>query len=228
MTLTRFVPALTLWAALAMPLAAWAQETTADPAAPAPDAAAPAVSTENQLPLGQEVPDQGIGSTYSAATFEAWDQRCAKSGTDVDPCQLYQLLKDQAGTSVAEITIFGLPEEAAGEAVAGATFIAPLETLLTSGLQLQVDAGKPKAYPFAFCAQLGCVVRLGFTQAEIDAMKKGNELTAVIVPFVAQDEKVILKVSLKGFTAGYDAVNAANAKADAAAKAAEPAPAASP
>ena len=103
-----------------------------------------------------------------------------------------------------------------------------METLLTAGLTLQIDAGKPKVYPFAFCADLGCVVRLGFTTAEIEAMKKGAKMTAMIVPFVAQDRKVTLNISLKGFTKGYEAVNAANVKADAAAAAAAPAPADAP
>ena len=50
--------------------------------------------------------------------------------------------------------------------------------------------------------------------------KKGANATMTIVPFVAPDQKVELKVSLKGFTAGLDAVAAANKLADAAAAAA--------
>lgn len=229
MTAIRLSPALALCAVLALAMPLWAQETTADPVAdpaPATDPAAPATPAEEALTMGQEVGADGLGSTYSAGTFEAWDQRCVKSGTEADPCQLYQLLKDKAGTSVAEITIFNLPP--GGEAVAGATFIAPLETLLTEGLTMQIDGAKPKAYPFAFCGQIGCVVRLGLTSGELDALRKGNAITVVIVPFVAQDETVTLTVSLKGFTAGYEAVTAANDKADAAAKAAEPAPATTP
>lgn len=225
MTIKRFASAVAFCGAMALPLALWAQETTTDPAVPAPaDTTAPAAPADS-LTLGQEVGDGGVGSTYSAGTFDDWDQRCARSGTDADPCQLYQLLKDEAGTAVAEITIFGLPDGANVEAAAGATFIAPLETLLTAGLTLQIDSGKPKVYPFAFCAQLGCVIRLGFTAAEVEAMKKGNKMAATIVPFVAQDQRVNLNISLKGFTAGYEAVNAANVKADAAAAAATPAPA---
>ncbi len=217
MTLMRFATAAAFCGAMVLPLSAFAQDATAPAEAPAAPTEAP---PENTLTLGQEVGDGGIGSTYSAATFDDWQQRCARSGTEADPCQLYQLLKDDAGTAVAEITVFGLPEGAGGEAEAGATFIAPLETLLTAGLTLQIDAGKPKVYPFAFCADLGCVIRLGFTPAEIEAMKKGNKMTATIVPFVAQDKKVNLNISLKGFTKGYEAVNAANALVDAAAAAA--------
>jgi invasion protein IalB len=219
MTFMRIATAAALCGAMAWPLATFAQDATA-PAEPA----APAVTApENDLAIGKELADTGIGSTYSAAKFDDWDQRCARSGTDADPCQLYQLLKDDAGNAVAEFTVFGLPEGTGGEAVSGATFIAPLETLLTAGLTLQIDAGKPKVYPFAFCADIGCVIRLGFTSAELDAMKKGAKMTATIVPFVAQDKKVILNVSLAGFTKGYEAVNAANVKADAAAAAAAPA-----
>ncbi len=225
MTLTRFAH-IAFCGVLALPSTLWAQETAAPATEPAPaETPVPDATTpENNLPLGQEVGDGGIGSTYSAGAFDDWDQRCARSGTDADPCQLYQLLKDQAGSSVAEFTVFGLPAGTGGEAEAGATFISPLETLLTAGLTLQIDGGKPKVYPFAFCAQLGCVVRLGFTPAEIEAMKKGNKMTATIVPFVAQDQRINLDISLKGFTKGYDAVNAANVKADAAAAAAAPKP----
>ncbi len=70
----------------------------------------------------------GIGD-LCAAKFEEWEQRCIRTESGADPCQLYQLLKDDQGKSVAEFTIFGLP--AGWPAVAGATIIVPLETLLT-------------------------------------------------------------------------------------------------
>lgn len=217
--------ALTLLLALAaFPLAA---QTTEEPAAeePAAEEAAPAdAATTDGLSMGQEVgANDGVGSTYVAANFEAWEQRCVRTEAGIDPCQLYLLLKDQEGNSVAEFTMFGLPEGTEGPAVAGATFIAPLETLLTAGMMLQIDGDKPKAYPFTFCAQIGCVSRLGFTAEEVAQMKKGANAKIIIVPFVAPDAKVELTMSLKGFTAGLDAVNAANDAADAAAAAAAPA-----
>jgi invasion protein IalB len=124
--------------------------------------------------------------------------------------------------------LFNLPKGSKGPAVAGATFIAPLETLLPAGMTMQIDTSKPKAYPFTFCTQIGCVARLGFTDEEIAQMKKGANAVITIVPFVAPDQKVELTMSLKGFTAGLDAVVAANDAADAAAAAAgvaDPAPA---
>lgn len=191
-------------------------------AAPATEEPAPAdAAAAENLAMGQEVGGaDGPGSTYNAATFEAWEQKCVRTESGVDPCQLYLLLKDQEGNSVAEFTMFNLPKGSEGPAVAGATFIAPLETLLTAGMTLQIDEAKGKVYPFTFCAPIGCVARIGFTAEEITAMKAGANAKITIVPFVAPDEKVELTLSLKGFTAGYDAVVAANDAADAAAQAA--------
>lgn len=198
---------------------ALAQEATT-PAAPAPATeVAPEgdAATGTDLSLGAEVGGaDGPGSTYVAASFEKWEQRCIRAAEGgVDTCQLYQLLKDATGNAVAEITMFGLPE--GQEAAAGATIIAPLETLLTEGMLLQIDAAKAKAYPFTWCSPIGCVARIGLTAGEVDALKKGNKATLTITPVVAPTEKVLLDVSLKGFTAGFTAVNEANLKANAAA-----------
>ena len=205
-----------LLALAAAPLTAQTTEAPAEGGDVAADSA-----TKENLAMGQEVgAGDGPGSTYTEASFEAWEQRCVRSETGSDPCQLYLLLKDKDGNSVAEFTMFNLPTGSEGPAVAGATFIAPLETLLTAGMMLQIDAAKPKAYPFTFCTQIGCIARIGFTAEEIAALKSGANATIVIVPFVAPDEKVELVISLKGFTAGFDAVIAANDAADAAAAAA--------
>ena len=192
-------PATEAPAAAAPADAAPAAETPAAPAAEAPAAAAAADAPAQ---------DDAVGQPYVKANFDAWEQRCIKTAENADPCQLYQLLKDGEGTAVAEFSMFNLP--AGGQAVAGATIIVPLETLLTENLQLVVDSGKPRVYPFTFCAQMGCVARVGFTAEDLTQFKKGNKATVTIVPMVAADQKVSVEVSLKGFTAGFKAVEEAN------------------
>ncbi len=190
---------------------ALAQEATPAPTATV-DTTAPAVEDLNMgvdpntppAPLTQEAAAEG--QIYQLATFDAWSQRCTKMKDGSDPCELYQLLKDGEGTNVAEISMFALP--AGGKAAAGAMIIAPLETLLTANLQVSVDGSKAKIYPFTFCAQLGCVARVGFTTEEVAQFKKGTKATITIVPAAAPDQKVELAVELKGFTAGYEAVAA--------------------
>jgi len=178
--------------------------------APAAGSAAPAPTGPDALSLGEPVDSaDGPGTAYVAETFGEWEQRCVRGAEgEGDRCQLYQLLQDEAGNSVAEITIFGL--EPGQLAVAGATIVTPLETLLTQQVTVQVDDGTAKRYPFTWCSEVGCFARIGFTAEEIEAFKAGSEATISIVPVLAPDQRVRLSMSLIGFTAGYNAVNAAN------------------
>ncbi len=202
--------ALTVVSALALATSAVAQTatTTEAPAeAPAATEAAPAATDaapapEQGLSMGQEA--NAGPQTYTKQEFDSWQLNCVKVTEGPEPCQLYQLLKDQKGTSTAEISMLALPE--GGEAAAGATIITPLETLLPANITLQIDTAKPKVYPFTFCSPIGCVSRVGFTKAEIEALKKGAKATMTLVPAAAPKQKVVLDISLKGFTAGFDAV----------------------
>lgn len=151
-----------------------------------------------------------VGQTYVAEESGDWQVRCIKSEEGKDPCQLYQLLLDSEGNSVAEFSMFNLPE--GQQAAAGATVVTPLETLLTAELRLAVDAGQTRRYPYSFCSQIGCFARLGFTDAELAAFKAGRAATVTIVPAAAPNETVALSLSLSGFTAGWNAVIAANAE----------------
>lgn len=197
--------------------AAIAQDTTAPatPAAPAATPAAPAAdATTTPAPAADTAatpaapaapaapPTEGPGSTYIAKTFDDWSLQCMRTEDGKDPCQLYQLLKDDKGNNVADISMLPLP--AGGPAVTGVTIMTPLETLLTQNLTLKIDTSEAKVYPFTFCAPVGCFARVGLTQGELDAFKKGNKATATIVPLAAPNTKVEVTISLKGFTAAYE------------------------
>jgi invasion protein IalB len=182
--------------ALAAPLAA--QEATDDTTAP--EAADPAADLDLGTPV--ETGEPGVGEPYTRETFGDWSLRCLNAAEGPDPCQLYQLLNDADGNSVAEISMFPLPE--GSRAAAGATIVAPLETLLTEQVVITVDGGTAKTYPFTFCNMGGCVARVGFTAEDIAAFKGGAAATMRIVPAVAPDQTVELTISLTGFTAGYD------------------------
>ncbi len=188
-----------------------AQETPtpADPAVPAATTPAPVIGdavtpAADGLAIGEEVPVDGAGATYTQEVFGDWALNCVRSEEGDDPCQLYQLLKDDAGNAVAEVSLFALP--AGQQAVAGATIVTPLETLLTEDIVIQVDGGKSKRYPFTWCSPIGCVARVGFTAEDVTALKAGAKAALIIVPVAAPDQKVNLNLSLTGFTAGFDAV----------------------
>lgn len=190
--------------ALLIPFGAWAQSTdteATDTTTPTEDGETATI--EDQLSLGEPAnAEPQVGQTYVQEKNGDWEMRCIRTEEGDDPCQMYQLMTDSEGTPVAEISIFRLPE--GGRAVAGATIIVPLETSLSQQLTVQVDAGQARRYPFAFCNSIGCYARVGLVQEEVSAFRRGNAATVTIVPALAPDQKVELKLSLSGFTASFD------------------------
>lgn len=157
------------------------------------------------LALGDAVTTE-IGQTYVREEHGDWEVRCVRVSEEngPDPCQIYQLLLDQNGNAVAEISIFEVRNSP--NADAGATIITPLETLLTQGIRLSVDGSEERRYSFTFCSEIGCFARVGFTTEEVQAFRDGNTARLVIVPAAASDQTVDLTVSLRGFTAGFAAI----------------------
>lgn len=190
----------TVLGALTYGAASWAQDTSSsDAAADTTEATQTEAGSE---PAAEEGP--AIGQTYLANVFTDWQLRCVKTESGRDPCQLYQLLRDGDGNSVAEVNFFPIPPGT--EAELGAQITTPLETLLTADLRLSVDGGEVRRYPYVFCTTEGCVSRLGFTSDEVQGFKSGAKATVVIVPAVKPDATVNLTMSLSGFTAGYKAL----------------------
>jgi invasion protein IalB len=207
--MNKYLNILPLCAALAMtlPVASFAQTTTTTSekpaAAPAEEATPPANALESQLSMGVDAEGEtDIGKPYTKEVIGAWEMRCIKTEEENDPCQMYQLMDDGQGVPVAEFSLFRLPGN--GKAEAGATIVVPLETALPAQLSLAVDGGKARRYPFAFCNPVGCYVRMGLTNEDVAAFKRGKEATITIVPALAPDQKVELSLSLDGFTASFD------------------------
>ena len=185
--------------ALLAPLSAVAQSTDTEAEAK------PKNDIESQLSLGEDADkDPDLGQPYTAEVIGAWEMRCIKTEAE-DPCQMYQLLDDGEGAPVAEVSLFRLPD--GGKAKAGGTIVVPLETSLTEQMTISIDGGKGRRYPFAFCNPVGCYARMGLTEADVNAFKRGNEAVITIVPALAPDQKVLLTLSLQGFTASYDKVS---------------------
>lgn len=164
--------------------------------------------TPEGLSMGEEVVDPNApGTLFVADTFDAWELRCTRvEPGQKEPCHLFQLMKDSSGNPIAEMNFLILP--AGGQAVAGGTIVAPLETLLTKQVTLSVDSGSKKRYPFRFCSIIGCYAQIGFSNAEVASFKRGNEVKLSIVPAYAPDEVLVVNLSLTGFTKAYEALKA--------------------
>ncbi len=163
-------------------------------------------TTGPTLDLGQPVSEgPRLGERYSKETFNDWELACIKTEAETDPCSLLQVLTDEGGNPMAEFSLFRLQE--GGQAVAGATVIVPLETLLPAQLTISVDGEPGKRYNYTFCNPIGCIAQIGFTQDDVDAFKRGAAAIVSLVPAPAPDQQINLELSLKGFTAGYDVVD---------------------
>lgn len=183
MNLLKSCAVLILAAAFAAP--ALAQDTTATdeafPVAPAADAGP---------------------SEYTKATHGDWQVRCTTAA--VENCVLYQLLKDANGTPVVEITMVKLPQ--GGQAIAGVTAVTPLGTVLTTGFAFQVDSNPARQYPYNWCTPNGCFSRFGLDASGVAMMKTGTAGLVALFSLGQPQEPIRMKLSLAGFTAGFEAL----------------------
>jgi invasion protein IalB len=195
----KFLTPVSLAAVLAVSAPLAAQETETNCA----EAESP---TEQLLDLGQPVNDgPQLGDRYSKSKHGDWDLACIKTDSDNDPCSIVQVLHDANDKPIAEFSLFRL--EGGGQAVAWATAIVPLETLLPAQLTISVDGAPGKRYNYSYCNPIGCYAHVGLTQSDVDAFKKGKVAKLSLRPAPAPDQLVELELSLTGFTAGYDIVD---------------------
>lgn len=161
--------------------------------------------TTEEFPIGTDTEVQ-VGQTFLVKKYDAWNHLCTKVSEGPDACHIFQSITDDKGNPVAEISLFKLPE--GGVAEAGATIITPLRTLLTANLVMTIDGGQPKQYPFNWCENIGCVARIGFTGVELASLKAGTNAILTLRSAENPSVPVNLGLSLKGFTAAYEAANA--------------------
>ena len=145
------------------------------------------------------------GEIYLAGNKGDWNVRCiAGKPGEIDKCEIQQLLFLNENSPIADISIFKLPE---GErAVAAANVMVPLETLLTKKFRFAFSEGLVKEFPYSFCNQNGCLVRMGLLQEDIEAMKKGSSSELSITHIANPKASINLSLSLKGFTAAFEII----------------------
>lgn len=185
-----------------------AQDTTPTPAQAEETTTSPA-STEPDLDTGQPE-EPTVGQGYIREESGDWQIQCVKQDDpDAEACQLYQLLRGAENNPVAEVIIEKLPQ--GGQVAAGATILVPHGTALSKDLRIAVDGSKGKVYRYAFCDKGACYARIGLLPADIASFKKGSAATVTLFPFERPDQAVELKLSLSGFTAGFDGLQATQA-----------------
>lgn len=159
------------------------------------------VTTANeQFPVGGAV-DATAPREVIREVHGDWEIRCDGAGSN---CFLYQLMLNEQGTPIAELSLVKLP--VGSEAVAGATVVAPLGTLLTRGVTFSIDGQNATQYPFSWCTAPGCFARFGLTDLLVNTMQAGNQVEITLFPYTNPGAPFAVNASLTGFTAAFEAL----------------------
>ena len=128
-----------------------------------------------------------------------WTVECVKNQQDQRLCQMVQNIPDpKSGKTLMQVVV-AKPADAKSPLL---TVIAPLGVWLRPGLEFSVDGGQANALAFEFCLKEGCLAQLELTSGLASALKRGTSINIGLQNIRRQ--KLELKVSLKGFTAGFD------------------------
>jgi len=140
--------------------------------------------------------------------FDFWKLECEK---DQKNCKISQSLSftqklpDETSQTVLALNLMlYIVKDKDGKKLTRIRFITPLGLDLTAGLALRIDEGKEYKIPFQLCHADGCLADFNLGDDVLLEMKKGKD---ILVGYKLPNTKpIILKASLKGVTAAYDAL----------------------
>ena len=136
--------------------------------------------------------------------FQDWTARCEADPQNAAAKRCYIVQAVVVGEQRQRIMLMAVAYPP-GQDKPLATAILPLGTELRPGIELAIDDGEPKRYPFSVCMPDGCQAHILIDDALMAAFKKG---VGGSVAFLRPPERRPIKVpfSLKGFTAAVDSL----------------------
>jgi invasion protein IalB len=146
---------------------------------------------------GAAAEDEGTVKTYGD-----WQYKCEKYGANKETrCYiLYSAVVPKTKTRILQMAV---AMEGPGQGPL-AILTAPLGVQLEEGLLLQVDGGETIRLPFKICAPGGCIAPRPLNDDNISELERGARL--LVGFYNTAGELVAVPVSLKGFTAAFDAL----------------------
>lgn len=136
--------------------------------------------------------------------FQDWTVGCEQlPGMDRERCFIYQTVVNQDNDEpVLQMAIGYLPLDDGQEQPAGLLTL-PLGVALPPGIGLRVDEGEPSRLQYERCVPTGCIAGFPLTDQLIGQFKRGLQAEIRVHDGV---RPISLPISLKGFTAGFDAL----------------------
>lgn len=140
----------------------------------------------------------------AAEVFQDWELVCNSQNSE-NTCRLQQAQAVNGGKDV--VFLFNVISQ--GKANVG-LISTPLEVYLPAGISLRVDKGKTRQAAFETCNLSGCHAGFQLDAQLLSALKSGAVLTATLMD--TKSTKIDVAVSLKGFSAGLNALSEQKAK----------------
>lgn len=136
--------------------------------------------------------------------FQDWTARCETDPQDAAVTRCFIVQAVVAGEERRRVMLLAVAYPP-GRDTPLATAILPLGVALRAGIEVAIDDGAPKRYPFSICLADGCQAHVPLDDAMMTAFKKGNKGS---VAFARPPDGRAVKVpfSLKGFTAAVNSL----------------------
>ena len=161
-------------------------------------------------PLGLGVLLLGLGPMWTAwaeptdgQKFDDWTARCEEQNTAIGTkCFIFQSVVESEKQRTVMMFIIGQPPN---EPLPRAMIVVPLGIDLRPGIEMVVDNGAPRRYPFVICFQDGCQAHLNVDDALLGVFKQGVK-GSIAFRALPGGQAIRVPFSLKGFTAGLNSL----------------------
>lgn len=137
--------------------------------------------------------------------FQDWTVGCEKPPSEkTDRCFIYQtVVNKKSNQPVLQMAVGYLPGKTKNDDRPAALLTLPLGVALPPGVGFKIDDGKMMRLQFERCVPTGCIAGFPLDNGMLDKLKKGLK---VEVRVSDGQQVVTLPISLKGFTAGFEAL----------------------
>jgi invasion protein IalB len=130
--------------------------------------------------------------------FEHWSIACQMNQAGQRECLMYQdIIADGTDQSIMRVTVVKTPRSAM-------IVTTPLGVMLPQGLIVAIDQQEVSRMQYQICIEPGCRAQMDLTPEHVQRLKAGVGATVTMVGPTGQP--LAVPVSLKGFTAAYNAL----------------------
>ncbi|MEX2035766.1 MAG: invasion associated locus B family protein [Xanthobacteraceae bacterium] len=130
--------------------------------------------------------------------YEHWSIVCNANQAGQRECLMYQdIIADGTDQSIMRVTVVKTPQSAL-------IVTTPLGVILPQGLILAIDQQEASRMQYQICIEPGCRAQIDLAPELVQRLKSGVGATVTIVG--PNNQPIAVPVSLKGFTAAYDAL----------------------